>query len=94
LFVAVAVSVDDRLSTVTKFAVGFNVAWHVVMMITINVIQVQTILKPDPSVTGYRAGPPKLPVYVLTKVLFVNGNTRQNFALFASISTTGAFRLE
>ncbi len=64
------------------------------MMIAVQMIQVQTILKPDPSVTGNRANPTKLPINILTKVLFVNDNTRKNFTLFASISAAGAFRLE
>jgi hypothetical protein len=94
LFVAVAISVDQRLPTVTEFAVGFHIARHVVVMIAIQMIQVQTILKPDPSITGNRAHPTKLPIYILTKSLLVNCNSRKNFALFASISAAGTFRLE
>ena len=94
LFVAVAISVDDRLPTVTEFAVGFNIVGDVVVMITIQMIQVQTILKPDPSITGNRTNPTKLTVYILTKVLFVDCNARKNFTLFASISAAGAFTLE
>jgi hypothetical protein len=94
LFVVVAISVDQRLPTVTKFAVGFHIARHVVVMISVNVIQVKTILKPDPSITGNRTNPTKLPINVLTKVLFVNCNTRQNFTSLASISAAGAFRLK
>jgi len=35
-----------------------------------------------------------LTINVLTKVLFVNDDTWQNFAVLASISAAGAFRLE
>jgi hypothetical protein len=67
LFVAVAISVDQRLPTVTEFAVGFNIAGDVVLMIAVQMIQVQTILKPDPSITGNRAHPTKLPIFILTE---------------------------
>jgi hypothetical protein len=78
----------------TKFAVGLHIARHVVVMIAVDVIQVQTILKPDPSITGNRTNPTKLPINVLTKVLFVNGNTRKNFASLTCIRAAGAFGLE
>jgi hypothetical protein len=94
LFVTVAISVDQRLPTVTKFAVGFNIARHVVVMISVNVIQVKTILKPDPSITGNRTNPTKMTVVILTIVLLVNYNPRKNFTILASSSTTGAFRLK
>lgn len=78
----------------TEFAVGFNIAGDVVVMIAIQMIQVQTILKSDPSITGNRANPSKMTVMILTIVLLVNCNSRKNFTILASSSTAGTFRLE
>lgn len=94
MFVAVAISVDERLPTVTEFAVGFHVTGNVVVMITIQMIQVQTILKPDPSIMGNRADPTQMSIMILTKGLFVLYNSRTSDAFFTSSSTSGTFRLE
>jgi hypothetical protein len=79
---------------VTEFAVGFNIAGDVVVMIAIQMIQVQTILKPDPSITGNRANPSKLTINILTKSLLVLDDSRTCDAFFAGRSTGGTFRLE
>jgi len=60
-------------------------------MITVKMVQVKSILKPNPSITGNRTNPTQLTVYILTKVLFVANDSRQSDTFFAGRCASGAF---
>jgi hypothetical protein len=79
---------------VTEFAVGFHIAGDVVVMIAVQMIQIQTILKPNPSITGNRAHPTQMSIVILTESFLVLHYSRASDTFLASSSTSGTFRLE